>query len=303
MTMKPVVRHSRVRGRPLEVTVDFVLSAEDGEEEVVFLSREVLAEVGAERGYVAVGQSVGGEGGWIVMRVGQWGETDGRLEGRKVVVAGVGEEVRKRFGTKVLVQSVTPAPLDTVVLKVSTQDYDSVSEDHDAFQEFQTRGTVFRAGKTISTPSGNELEITLCEPVRQGILGEETEIILVTDSQHDNTPTNGLGTPFSVTSRDDSDLDISQFLSLPSSEDDFNYDAPTTETTTLLPPTDDPTSRGVPLRVVVLQRPLDKFSLDPGPADNEDDEFRVYAHVRDIAHIGVFSGNWVPPPHTPTLTI
>ena len=91
-----------------------------------------------------------------------------------------------------------------------------------------------------------------------------------------------------------SDLDISQFLSLPSSEGDLDYDISVAEDTTLLPPYDDSISRGIPLRICVLERPIDKFSLDPRPVDSEDDEFRVYAHMRDIAHIGVFSGDWVP---------
>jgi peroxin-6 len=135
--------------------------------------------------------------------------------------------------------------------------------------------------------------------VRQGLLGEDTEIILVTD--HDllqNGFVNGLGTPFSMTSQNDSssDLDILQFLSLPSSEDDFDNETIIAETSSsLLPPEDDPSSRGIPLRVIVLERPVDKFSLDPRPAESEDDEFRVYTHMRDIARLGIFSGDWVRP--------
>jgi peroxin-6 len=284
-----------VKRRPIELAVDFLVgdASSEVEGEFVVLSRDVENEVeGTE--YVAV-RATGGEGGWRVFRVRKGLEG---VEGRKIVVC-AGEEVRKAFVGRVLVQSVTPAPLESVVLKVSEQDYDLVSEDHEAFHRLKDQGTVFRAGKTITVTEGVQLEVTLCEPVRQGILGEDTEIILVTDHDLQNGLVNGglLGTPFSTASQNDStsDLDISQFLSLPSSEDDFDNETTLAENSILLPPEDDPNTRGIPLRVSVLELPVDKFSLDPRPAESEDDEFRVYAHMRDIARLGIFSGDWVFP--------
>ena len=293
--MKAVARRSRTRHRPIDVDVDFVLSSDQDdieEMEMVFLSREVESEIHGQ-GYVAVMASSSREAGWSIFKVGVWEEKEGKLMGRRVVMSGVNEDVRRRLGGRVLLQGVIPAPLQTVVIKVSEQDYDIVADDHDVFQQLQLEGTVFRAGKTIFTSNNVKLDVTLCEPVRQGILGEDTEIILVTnDYEHKDVQVNGLGTPFSVASQNDSDLDISQFLALPSSETDIDYDM-SVEETSLIPPEDDPNSRGIPLRVCVLQRPVDKFSLDPRPTDSEDDEFRVYAHMRDIARIGVFSGDWV----------
>jgi|SRR5277367_762493 len=305
-----VTRRSRPRHRPIDVEVDFILSSDDNEDlddtELVFLSRDVESEVQGQE-YVAVMASSSREAGWSIFRVGVWEEKDGKLMGRRVVISGVSEEVRRRLGGRVLLQGVTPAPLETVVIKVSEQDYDIVSDDHDTFQQLRLAGMVFRAGKTIFTSNNVKLKVTLSEPVRQGILGEDTEIILVTDdNDHRDIHVNGLGTPFSVSSQNDSDLDISQFLALPSSETDIDFDT-VTEETSLIPPEDDPNSRGIPLRVCVLQRPVDRFSLDPRPTESEDDEFRVYAHMRDIAHIGVFSGDWVPisspPPSKTTLII
>src|SRR5271170_2271474 len=293
--MKTVARRSRARHRPIDVDVDFVLSSDQDdieEMEMVFLSREVESEIHGQ-GYVAVMASSSREEGWSIFKVGVWEEKEGKLMGRRVVMSGVNEDVRRRLGGRVLLQGVIPAPLQTVVIKVSEQDYDIVADDHDVFQQLQLEGTVFRAGKTIFTSNNVKLDVTLCEPVGQGILGEDTEIILVTDDyEHKDVQVNGLGTPFSVASQNDSDLDISQFLALPSSETDIDYDT-SMEETSLIPPEDDPNSRGIPLRACVLQRPVDKFSLDPRPTDSEDDEFRVYAHMRDIARIGVFSGDWV----------
>jgi hypothetical protein len=293
--MKPLGRRRRKKQRPVEVSVDFVVpshaSFNEPETELVYISKDVELEFAT--GYVAVTSNVG-EAGWIIFKVGEWTDGGVALEGRRIVISAVGSDLQRRFGGKVLVQSVSPAPLELVVLKVSSHDYDAISEDHDGFQSFLADGTVFRAGKTIITPSGFPLKVTLCEPVRQGILGEETDIILVTDANdYNGVKSNDFGTPFSTSSQNDtnSDLDISQFLSLPSSEADLEEEIP--ETTALIPPQDDPISRGIPLRVLVLERPVDKFSLDPRPADNEDDEFRVYAHMKDIARIGVFSGDWV----------
>lgn len=290
-------RSKRARHRPIDVDVDFVLSPdEDVEQEIVFLSRDVGNELQGQK-YVAVMSSLSRNKGWNVFKVGVWEEKEGTLMGRRVVMSGLSDEVRKRLGGRVLLQGVTPAPLETVVIQVSERDYDIVADDHDVFQQLQLDGTMFRAGKSLTTSLNVNLKITLCEPVRQGILGEDTEIIIVTDDdQHKDAHANGLGTPFSVASQNDSDLDISQFLSLPSSEENIDYDM-SVEETSLIPPEDDPNSRGIPLRVCVLQRPVDKFSLDPRPIDSEDDEFRVYAHMRDIARIGVFSGDWVSPPN------
>ena len=302
MKKAEVARRSRARQRPIDVDVDFVLSSEEElETEIVFLSKEVEDDVQGEK-YVAATSSLTRDGGWSVFRAGVWDEKDGTLSGRRVVMSGVSDELRRRLGARVLLQRVVPAPLDTVVITISEQDYDIVAYDHETFQQFHVEGTVFRAGKTIMTTNGVKLSVTLCEPVRQGILGEETEIILVTDSEHEDTHVNGFGTPFSVASQNDSDLDISQFLALPSSEADIEYDT-SLKQTSLIPPDDDPNSRGIPLRVSVLQRPVDKFSLDPRPAESEDDEFRVYANIRDIARIGTFSGDWVPISSTFKLTI
>ncbi len=291
--MKPGTRRSRLKRRPIELTVDFLIDdvSAETEGEFVVLSRDIENEVKGKV-YVAVA-TVGGEGGWRIFKVRKGLEG---VEGRKIVVC-AGEEVRKAFVGRVLVQGVTPAPLESVVLKVSEQDYDLVSEDHEAFQRLNDEGTVFRAGKTITVTDLVQLEVALCEPVRQGILGEETEIILVTDHDLQNGFVNGLGTPFSTTSQNDSssDLDISQFLSLPSSDDDFSNESTLAENSMLQPPEDDPSTRGIPLRIIVLGRPVDKFSLDPRPAESEDDEFRVYAHMRDIARLGIFSGDWVLP--------
>jgi hypothetical protein len=295
--MKPLGRRPRRKQRPVEVSVDFLVpfdsSVNEPETELVYISNDIELEFAAGLRYVAVTSNVG-EAGWIVLKVGEWSDSVAALEGRRIVISGIGSELQRRFGGKVLVQNVSPASLESVVFKVSVHDYNTVSEDHDGFQSFQSDGTVFRPGKTIIMPSGFPLEVVLCEPVRQGILGEETDIILVTDANdYNGNKSNGLGTPFSTSSQNDtnSELDISQFLALPSSEADLEEEIP--DTTALIPPQDDPISRGIPLRVVVLERPVDKFSLDPCPADSEDNEFRVYAHMRDIARIGVFSGDWV----------
>lgn len=296
--MKPIQRRSRLKHRPIEVEVDFLVPADHTtsilERELVFLSKDVEVEFVGQQ-YVAIASSTARERGWTILRLGRWEEGDAQLKGKRVVISGLGSESQKRFNGKVLLQSVTPAPLDTVVLKVADLDYDTIAEDHESFRQLQVDGTVFRAGKTISLSNGCQLEVALCEPVQEGILGDDTEVILVTDTGYKDSIINGIGTPCSVTSQNDtsSDLDISQFLSLPSSEEDLDYEISVTEDTTL-PPSDDSTSRGIPLRICVLERPIDKFTLNPSPVDSEDDEFRVYAHIRDIARIGVFSGDWVP---------
>jgi hypothetical protein len=293
--MKPVPRRrSRNKRRPIELAVDFLVASDAAgatAEEFVVLSKDVDGEFG-ETEYVAI-SACSGDGRWLVFKVQHWVEG---VDGRKIVVC-ADEAVRKSFVGRVLVQSVVPAPLDNVVFKVSEKEYDLVAEDHDAFQRLRDQGVVLRTGKTVTVAEDVQLEVALCEPVRQGLLGEDTEIILVTDHDLQNGLVNGLGTPFSTTSQNDSasDLDISQFLSLPSSEDDFDNETTIAETTDLLPPEDDPSSRGIPLRVNVLERPVDKYSLDPRPAESEDDELRVYTHMRDIARLGIFSGDWVSP--------
>jgi hypothetical protein len=299
-TMKPLPRRSRRKQRPVEVSVDFLVppnaSVGTSAVEAVFLSKDLEKEFEGLR-YVAVGSTSVRQEGWTVFKVEKWDEHAGGIQERHVVISGVNEDLRSRFAGRVLVQGVTPAPLDTVIFKLYEHDYDALAEDTTSFQRLKDEGTVLRAGKAITTVDSIPIEVTLCEPILQGVLGEETEIVLFTGDEYKETTVNGLGTPFSTTSQNDSqpDLDILQFLSLPSSEDDVNGELAEGETFELLPPQDEPSSRGIPLRVLVLERPVDPFSLDPRPSSSEDDEFRVYAHMRDIARIGVFSGDWVFP--------
>ena len=277
--------------------MDFLASSDSSssatEPELAFLPENVSKEIGNPK-YVAVATNRTREEGWMIFKIGNWDHYTETSKGPRVIISGLDDELQKRYNGTVLLQAVMPAPLHAVVLKVSEEDYDSLAEDRKTFQKLQTDGIVCRAGKTIITPRGNQLKITLCEPVQQGILGEETEIIPVTDNDCMDTIINGVGTPFSLTSQNDtnSDLDISQFLSLPSSEDDMT-EATFTEEVGLLASDEHLDSHIIPLQVRVLERPIEKFALDPHPSESEDDAFRVYANLRDIARIGVFSGNWV----------
>jgi hypothetical protein len=298
--MMPSERRTRLKRRPIEVEVDFLVPAADSsasrlEAELILLSKDIEVEVDGAK-YVAITPLSARHEAWTIMKVGQWDQNGSRLNGRKVAISGVPDEFRRRFGVLGLLQGATLAPLDTLILKVSEHDYEhtSVVEDYHEFRDFQRDGIVFRTGKKFTTSDGVLLEVNLCESVRQGTLGEETEIIIVTDSGHDITA-NGFSSPISVESQSESnsDLDISQFLSLPSSEDYGEEDGHAIERTTLLPPEEDSGSRGIPLRVRILKQPIDKFSLEPRPAESEDIEFRVYGHMRDIARTGIFSGDWV----------
>lgn len=285
--MRALQRRSRKKHRPLQVQVDFLIPSNDDptfqQSELIFLSKEVEAEFEGQE-YVAV-DSLAMRSAWTICKVGKWQDVGLDLKGRKVAISGLERDLQQQLDKDILVQSVSPPALETLVLKVSDAEYEGISKDHDeSFRWFYDDGVVFRAGKRIRTLNGVELETTLCEPVQQGILGEETEIILVTDSQA-KSALNGLGTPFSTSNESSSDLDITQFLALPDSQD-FEFERETL-------PSDDANSRGIPFRVNVLERPVDKFSLEPRPADSEDDEFRVYANMRDVARMGVFSGDWV----------
>jgi hypothetical protein len=295
--MKPLARHSRLKQRPIEVSTDFLTASNSStgisESEVGFLSKDLEQEFEG-RNYIAVASSTSTKEGWTIFKLEKWNEEAGSLQERRVVISGL-SDLRSRFTGKVLVQGLTPAPLDTVIFKVYEHDYDALAEDPTAFQNLRQDGTVLRPGKSVITYNGIYLEVTLCEPVLQGILGDETEIVLFTGDEYKGTTVNGLGTPLSMISQNDSqsDLDFLQFLSLPSSQDDVNGESTDVETPELLPPQDEPSSRGIPLSVHVLEKPVDPFSLDPHPPSSEDDEFRVYAHMRDIARIGVFSSDWV----------
>ena len=289
---KQVVKRERIRQRPVEVAVDYLVSGDSDfvQREFAFLSKDLEKEF-QEADYIAVASPISRSRGWRVFKVGKW-EGQPVLEGRKVVISGVDNDFRKQHLGHVLIQPVTPPPLETVVLKISELDYDILAEDQGAFGRLQNEGVVMRPGRILEV-NGFRVDVTLCEPVRQGLLGNDTEIILVTDAEEKRALADGIGTPFSMTSQNESELDIIQFLSLPSSEDDLESTTEVAETSSLTPPEDDAASRGIPLRVVVLQHPVDKYSLDPRPSDSEDPEFRVYAHMRDIARIGVFSGDWV----------
>jgi hypothetical protein len=271
------------------VQVDFLIPPDDEssplqQNEFIFLSRNLEGEF-AGQGHVAVAPALAPHD-WTIVKVGQWEDAALTLKGPKVALAGFEGALQRRLSAGILVQSVQPPALESVVLKVSDAEYEDISEDHETFRRFCNEGMVFRAGKSVTSLTGVVVETTLCEPVNQGVLGDETEIILVTESQ--KVGVNGLGTPFSTSSQNESnsELDITQFLALPESEDPFGMEEV---------PVDDAAARGIPLRVNVLERPVDKFSLEPRPGETEDDEFRVYANMRDIARIGVFSGDWVLP--------
>jgi len=287
---------SKLKQKQIQVDIDYVVQVDSSLAHVDFvvLSDEVAKEI-APQGYVGLAPALSSGNGWVIMKVGELNENESTVKGKRVLVAGMGGDSRKMLGDRVWIQDVVPVTLDSVIFKVSDRDYDTIAEDHGLFQQFKSQGVVLRAGKFLNDPNGIKIEVALCEPVQQGILSEETEIILVTEATGKEQLANGVGTPASFASHTDSstDLDIIQFLSLPSAEEERYTLGDASETEALIPPEDDPLSRGVALRVSVLKHPVSKFSLEPRPSDSEDDEFRVYGRMNDIARIGVFSGDWV----------
>src|SRR5579862_5011698 len=196
------IERARIKQRPIELAVDYLISAnpEIVEQELAFLSSNDDSEFETTK-YIAVSSTAPGIRGWRVFQLGRW-QGQPALEGRKLVISGVEDEFREKHTGHVLVQRVTPSPLDTIVFKVSELDYDTVAEEYEAFEKLRSDGVVLRAGKTLEL-NGFRVDITSCEPVRQGLLGEETEIILVTDSEEKSAMANGIGTPFSFTSQND----------------------------------------------------------------------------------------------------
>src|SRR5215471_11703522 len=138
--MKPIQRRSRLKQRPIEVDVDFLVPADHTasilERELVFLSKDVGTEFMGQQ-YVAITSNTAREGGWMILRLGRWEEGESQLKEKSVVISGLGSEFQKRFKGKVLLQSVTPAPLDTVILKVADLDYDMIAEDHESVRQLQ----------------------------------------------------------------------------------------------------------------------------------------------------------------------
>ena len=294
----PLHRHSRPRPDPILVELEFLgLRSTNGrtvEDELMFLSEEVHNQLG-DVAHVAILSRAPQHQNWIILKVGQWNDYVSCFNGKKVLISGLSEREWGGVGGNALVQKVFPTPLDTIVVKMAERhrDQNINLDDKEIFRHLQQEGVVFRPGKMVTTPNGSQFEVTLCEPVCQGILGPDTEIIVVTDSDQKETSVNGYQPTLSVESTAySSDFDISQFLSLPPSEDDLDCIESDSDHATFVS-SDVPISRRVLLVAQVLQRPIPKFLLDTPPSDSEDDEIRVYGHMRDIACLGVFSGDWV----------
>lgn len=237
-------------------------------------------------------------------------------------LSAAGEKGAKALG--VLVMDVVPAGLDTVIVNVRvpanmTSQYDQDLEDR--VKEALATQKIVRAGDELPLRYAHgriergQAKIEICEPVEQGLILEETKIVILKERESmqrkqqaavDGITVLGGGREHDGGSEgedlgdeEEGDLEFSTFLSLPS-PGPMSYSSmnstPYMRNGSISPNSSlqsSTTGQGKEFKTQSLTIPIPSGLLFPKPKDYDDDEARVFVKVGDLAKLGCFSGDWV----------
>ncbi|KAI5796512.1 hypothetical protein EDC01DRAFT_787586 [Geopyxis carbonaria] len=242
--------------------------------------------------------------------------------------------VRKR-PVMTLVTAVNPTYLDTVIVSVysaaGVRESDADLEDRvkDALGRLKIvhSGEELRLNYGRAGVVGRTARIVLCEPVEQGFLRGDTEIVVVKEPAQPMQRGGGVrGADHAMifggsgrgsddsssedgTDEGEDELEFSTFLTSPVISTAVSF--PSISTTPQLlrngmaspggPQTGASKSGGKVFRPQPLTAPVPPGYLHPKPKELDDDEARVFVRVGDLAKLGCFSGDWIrvavaPPP-------
>ncbi|BFZ54887.1 peroxisomal assembly protein [Savitreella phatthalungensis] len=182
----------------------------------------------------------------------------------------------------VVARSIQPVILESVYLTFAEPAYDAVVENLAILRQTISSTTVWVTGQSMEFDSMRGI-IKLTEPVRQGIVDETTEFVVVRQCLNDE----GL-----VISNGDSLARVNGSHSQP---------------TELVPLTALDTLSGFEFRQVSLrslQQPFDTLGSEPvAPLDDfTDSAYRAYGSVETLIRLGLFVGDWVEITLAPTET-
>ncbi|KAF3933856.1 hypothetical protein ABW19_dt0201788 [Dactylella cylindrospora] len=230
--------------------------------------------------------------------------------------------LRAENGIKFPIQltATTPITLTSVIVGFYSTGEEGLF-DEETIEEMITKGLddmrVVHTGDVIRVQWMSVLaRVRLCEPVDQGVLTDETKVIVVKESRgkKDNEPTDGpLANGIELNGVDDSDSD-EDVVSQGDEDDENNIELPGVSTFMDLTSTLGTPSIHTPLRngpagsisgvsegsskvvkftAKSLSQKIPTALLLPTPLASEDAEARVYVRVNELMGLGVFSGDWV----------
>ncbi|EPS42931.1 hypothetical protein H072_3046 [Dactylellina haptotyla CBS 200.50] len=214
----------------------------------------------------------------------------------------------------------TPIALTSVVVGFFSTGEEGLF-DEETIEEMITKGLddmrVVHTGDIVRVQWMSVLaRVRLCEPVDQGILTEETKVIVVKESRGRKTgePEDGpLANGIEMNGVDDSDSD-EDVVSQADDDDDDNIELPGVSTFMDLSTTLGTPAIGTPLRngpggsvsglsdgapkvikftAKSLSQKIPSALLLPTPSGADDAEARVFVRVNELMGLGCFSGDWI----------
>ncbi|KAF3309568.1 peroxisomal assembly protein [Orbilia oligospora] len=229
--------------------------------------------------------------------------------------------LRAENGIKFPIQltATTPIALTSVVVGFFSTGEEGLF-DEETIEEMITKGLddmrVVHTGDIVRVQWMSVLaRVRLCEPVDQGVITEDTKVIVVKESRGKKTgePEDGpLANGIDLNGVDDSDSD-EDVLSQGDDDDENNVDLPGVSTFMDIATTLGTPSISTPLRngpgasisglsdapkvVKFTAKPLSQkiptTLLLPTPPAADDAEARVYVRVNELMGLGCFSGDWI----------
>ncbi|KAF7722547.1 peroxisomal assembly protein [Apophysomyces ossiformis] len=165
-----------------------------------------------------------------------------------------------------LVKAVQLIELDEVILGASNPaSYEFTSQDESALAPLFSSQIVRSAGRYRFDHLA--FQVMMTSPVLQGYITERTKIMAVDLSSA--TEANANETNAQTTVAEIPNFSMLNIQNMPHTAEPQEFDAQ------------------------VLPRPWPTSRLFPAPNKDDDDESRVFVHVKDLARCGVFSGDWV----------
>ncbi|CCG83172.1 Peroxisome assembly factor-2 [Taphrina deformans PYCC 5710] len=170
---------------------------------------------------------------------------------------------------RVYARPARPVQLSSVILSFPRATYHLVQHSSESLHAFAQTGHVFRTGETIEI-NGYRGEVTLCEPVRQGIVATTTEVVLA------RAPATGMIQNFHGSHADDQedleDDNAMQFSQLLENDTGANVSAYACQP---------------------LVRRIHHDELSPAVSSLDDDLYFAFAGVDLLIDLGCFSGDFV----------
>lgn len=195
---------------------------------------------------------------------------------------------------RVIARPANPVMLTSVIVSFPATTYHLVRNESTELRILSQTGYVFRTGDPVEI-RGYRGQVTFCEPVKQGIITPNTDIVLAKDVPGDSDSLLYDGVIGESESDDDDDggldLGTTGFSSLLLSK---SMTIPTADVSHLAYPIPSLTgSSGLSTQIQPLPIFVPRDHIIPYPEEVEDDDYRAFATMQQLIDLGCFSGDHI----------